>query len=109
MVAEEIDMEYLYLCEVNNKEFDVEHSIKIELEECPLCRDANLPDHKPKRLIAGPSAGRIEYSGQELIDKVKEDAQKYKKEVYGNEYKYASIIGEAKYNELQTLLDHRGK
>lgn len=109
LAVEEIKMEYLYLCEVANREFDAEHSIKIELEECPLCKEANLPIHKPKRLIAGPTAGRMEYSGQELVEKVKEDAQKYKKEVYGSEYKYASIIGETKYNELQTRLDRRGR
>lgn len=102
-------MEYLYLCEVANKEFDAEHSIKIELEECLLCKEANLPSHKPKRLIIGPTAGRIEYSGQELIDKVKEDAQKYKKEVYSSEKLYSNILGENHYHSLQTRLDRRGK
>jgi hypothetical protein len=102
-------MEYLYLCTINNQEFDAEHSIKTELEECLVCKEKGLETHKPKRLIAGPTAGRVELQGRELIDKVKEDTLNFKKEVYGSEKKYANAIGESKYHELQTRLDRRGR
>lgn len=44
--------EYLYLCSVENKEFNSVHSITTELESCPICQEANREDHKPKRLIS---------------------------------------------------------
>lgn len=40
---------YLYMCPVCVKEFEVFHSIKDELKECPICHDK---EHAPKRLIA---------------------------------------------------------
>jgi putative FmdB family regulatory protein len=43
---------YSYRCTINNEEFEEIHSIKIELEICPLCKKKNLPNHKPKRLIS---------------------------------------------------------
>ena len=43
---------YLYFCEHNSLEFEVEHSISDELADCPNCKDTDH-SHKPKRLIAG--------------------------------------------------------
>lgn len=42
---------YNYFCEVH-KEFEVSHSIKDELEECPKCKEEGLPPQKIKRLIS---------------------------------------------------------
>lgn len=43
---------YTYKCEVHN-EFDVEHSIKEKLEDCPKCKDEGLEPKKLVRLING--------------------------------------------------------
>lgn len=43
---------YLYECSTHG-EFEVTHSIKDELDECPHCKEEGLPAKKPKRLIAG--------------------------------------------------------
>jgi putative FmdB family regulatory protein len=43
---------YTYFCKPQKKEFEEFHSIKTELQECPLCKKANLPNHKPERLIS---------------------------------------------------------
>jgi putative FmdB family regulatory protein len=42
---------YTYECETHG-EFEEMHSINEELEECPQCKAAGLPTHKPKRLIS---------------------------------------------------------
>ena len=97
--------EYLYLCETNNKEFDAEHSIKTELEECMICAELGMPNHKPKRLIAGRTSARVELGEQEYRAKIKQDAKDYKREVYQSEEKYANIIGPEKYNHIQTQMD----
>lgn len=41
---------FLYECKIHG-EFEVEHSITIELDECPKCKSEGLPQEKPKRLI----------------------------------------------------------
>lgn len=43
---------YSYFCHINKEEFEEFHSIKTELEECPICKKKKLPNHKPKRLIS---------------------------------------------------------
>jgi putative FmdB family regulatory protein len=101
---------YIYECEPNNQEFEEFHSIKTQLEDCPLCKEKNLPPHKPKRLISGGSGrGIVELSGQEIVSKAKEDAQKMKKDIYSSEQKYANVIGQDKYHEIQTRMDRRGR
>jgi hypothetical protein len=100
---------YEYRCQPQNKEFEEFHSIMIKLEHCPLCKEAGLPDHAPDRLISGGSGrGIVELTGDDLVKKTKEDAAAFKKEVYSNEYQYASVIGESRYQEIQKGLD-RGK
>ena len=50
---------YLYLCKTNDEEFETEHSIKVELEDCPICKEKGLEPHKPYRLIAGSTLGKV--------------------------------------------------
>jgi putative FmdB family regulatory protein len=45
---------YLYECR-NCGEFEITHSIKEELNECPKCQAAGKEPHKPTRLIAPTS------------------------------------------------------
>ncbi len=42
---------YLYQCPIHG-EFEREHSITTELEECPICQEENLEPQKIKRLIS---------------------------------------------------------
>ena len=96
---------YCYLCEVVDEEFEEFHSITKQIEECPLCKEAGREDHKPKRLISGPSAGRVELSGRDYIAKVKEDAKAFKKEVYSSEKAYSNVVGSDTYQRIQQGLD----
>lgn len=97
--------EYLYLCETTNQEFETEHSIKVELEECTICKEKGLPPHKPKRLIAGRTAGKVELEGREFRDKVMADAKQFKKDVYSNENLYANVLGPDRYESIQRQMD----
>jgi hypothetical protein len=93
--------EYLYLCETNNKEFDAEHSIKTELEECMICAELGMPNHKPKRLIAGRTSARVELGEQEYRAKIKADTAEYKRDFYKSEDKIANMVGEERYHKNQ--------
>lgn len=68
---------------------------------CPVCQQETA-----KRLISGGSGrGIVELTGQEYVKKVQEDAQKYKQEVYSSEKKYSNILGESRYQTLQSNID----
>jgi putative FmdB family regulatory protein len=43
---------YLYECSVHG-EFEETHSITIQLEDCPKCKEAGLEPKKLTRLISG--------------------------------------------------------
>lgn len=43
---------YIYECETHGQ-FEEVHSIKIQLEECPKCKEENLKPSKFRRLISG--------------------------------------------------------
>lgn len=45
---------YTYRCEVHG-EFEQEHSIKEQLEDCPKCKEEGLEPKKIVRLISGGS------------------------------------------------------
>jgi hypothetical protein len=101
---------YLYLCETKHCEFEEEHSIKITLEYCPKCEEEGLGQQKLKPLIYGGSGrGIVELYGDELISKCKEDARKIKDEASKDAKKYASIIGEDRYHQIQTQMDRQSK
>jgi hypothetical protein len=98
---------YLYICETNNEEFETTHSIKVEQEDCIICLEKGLPNHKPKALISGPSLGKVVLTGHALTEKTKEDNAKFAREVHSDPKQYANIMGESKYHQLQTQLDRR--
>jgi hypothetical protein len=99
---------YDYLCEVSNEEFECFHSITKELEECEICANKGMEQHKPKRLISGGSGrGIVELTGQDLKNKIKEDAKKLKGEVYSDANKYANVLGETRYQKIQSDMDKR--
>jgi hypothetical protein len=96
---------YTYLCEPLDVEFEEFHSNAIVLETCPECEKANLPQHKPKRLICGTTRGVVQLEGQDLVDKMKEDVKQMKKEMHKDQYKYANLVGESHYQSLQQRID----
>lgn len=53
---------YTYQCEVHD-EFEVEHSIKVNLTECPKCKEEGLKPKKVKRLISGGTSFILNGSG----------------------------------------------
>lgn len=73
-------------------------------EECPKCHTKG----SVKRLISGGSGrGVVELTGDELVAKVKADAQKFKEEMYRDEKTYANVLGESHYQQIQTRLDQQ--
>lgn len=98
---------YLYLCTTTHGEFEEEHSIKIKLEFCPKCQEEGRPNIKIERLINCTSKGTVELYGQDLVDKCKADAKQLQHEASKDANKYASLMGEDKYHQLQTKMDRR--
>ncbi len=73
-------------------------------EECPSCHVKG----KTLRLISGGSGkGMVELTGQELVDKLKGDAQQLKKDAAKSEKVYSNLLGESRYHELQTRMDRQ--
>jgi hypothetical protein len=91
---------YEYLCEISGEEFEEFHSIKIVLEDCPLCKEAGREPHAPKRLISGGSGkGIVEQSFSEMKSNFQNDVNKFKRELYSSENKFANFVGEDVYNK----------
>lgn len=91
---------YEYLCEISGEEFEEFHSIKIVLEDCPLCKEAGREPHAPKRLISGGSGkGIVEQSFQDLKNNFAGDVAKFKRELYSSESKLANVVGESKFHQ----------
>lgn len=97
---------YLYKCPTHG-EFEEEHSIRIKLEFCPKCEAEGNPEVKIERLINCVSRGVVELQGNELIEKLKSDAQQIKKDAAKSEKVYSNLLGESKYHDLQTRMDRR--
>lgn len=94
---------YLYECSIHG-EFEEYHSMSLKLEHCPHCEKENVVS-EVKRLINSTSVGVVELTGQELIDKVKADTQKLKKDMGKSEKIYSNMLGDAQYQKLQTQMD----
>ena len=92
---------YAHLCNNCNKEFELEYSIKANPPDtCPLCNFKG----KVKRLISGTN-GRVELYGHELKQHLKEEGQKFKRDVHNSESLYANVLGEDKYEQVQKRID----
>lgn len=96
---------YEFQCQECKHEWEDFLSIKApDPEECPSCKAKG----KTLRLISGGSGkGTVELYGQELVDKLKGDAQKLKQEAAKDEKVYANLLGEDKYQNLQTKMDQQ--
>lgn len=80
------------------------YSIKTEPPKiCPKCNQETA-----QRVISGGSGrGTVELYGQELADKLKGDVQKLKQDAAKSEKVYANLLGDDKYQQLQTSMDKR--
>lgn len=73
-------------------------------EECPQCKAKG----KVQRLISGGSGkGVVELTGQDLVDKVKSDIRELKGDAAKKEKVYANLLGEDKYQQMQTRMDQQ--
>jgi|SRR6185436_1200616 len=97
---------YLYKCPIHN-EFEEEHSIKIKLDFCPKCKEEGKDEIKIERLINCMTIGVVELTGQDLVNKIKQDAKNLKEDASKNEKIYANLLGEDKYQNLQSQMDRR--
>lgn len=93
--------DHICLNEECKLEFEDFYSIKADLPKCPKCKS------DVRRLISAATPGTVELTGHELNAKLKEDAAKLKREVYSSDKKYANIVGEDKYQAIQSRMDRR--
>lgn len=86
-----------------NHEWEEFRSIKdADPTICPKCEAEGNIIH----LISGGSGkGIVELSGHELVAKTKDDITKLKSDMRTSEKVYANMLGEGKYQELQTRID----
>lgn len=97
---------YLYECGEHG-EFEEYHSISHILTDCPKCKEEGKVPQQLKRLINNISKGIVDLQGQELVDKLKGDAQKLKQEAAKDEKVYANLLGDNHYQALQTRIDQQ--
>jgi hypothetical protein len=96
---------YIYCCQ-RHGEFEEFHSITIKLEDCPKCiEEGTSPPEKVQRLINSMTKGVVQLEGNDLVAFVKESAKNEQREAASNEKKYANLLGEQKYNDMQTRFD----
>jgi putative FmdB family regulatory protein len=94
---------YEHRCDTCKHEWEDSYSIKADPpKECPECKAETVT-----RLISGATKGVVELYGQDLVDKIKADAQKEKAAAAKDEKIYANLLGEDKYHNLQTQMDRR--
>ncbi len=94
---------YEHRCDTCAHEWEAEYSIKADPpKQCPKCQAETVT-----RLISGATKGVVELYGQELVDKIKSDAQKEKARAAKDEKVYANLLGEDRYQSLQKQMDQR--
>jgi putative FmdB family regulatory protein len=92
---------YEHLCETCKHEWEDMYSIKTDPPKvCPACNAETV-----KRLISLGGRGVVELTGQDLVDKIKSDVKVLKKDAAASEKVYANLLGEDKYQSLQTRMD----
>lgn len=96
---------YEHICTAEDCQFEWEDSYSIKLDPPKFCPKCNK--ETAKRLISLGGKGIVELTGQDLVDKCKADAKKIKEEASKDANKYASLIGEDKYNAIQTRMDRQ--
>jgi len=93
---------YEHICGNCQHEWEDIYSWKDPIpNECPECHKKG----KVKRLISLPAQGVVELTGHDLQAKIKSDAQKMKSDMHKSENMYANMLGEEKYQGIQTKMD----
>lgn len=88
-----------------NHEWEDFYSITAEPPTtCPKCGKETA-----KRLLSLSASGRVTLYGDDLVAQVKADTQKLKKDIYSSEKLYSNVLGESKYQDLQTGIDKNKK
>jgi len=94
---------YEHRCDTCQHEWEDSYSIKADPPKtCPSCAAETVT-----RLISSGAKGVVQLQGQELIDKLKGDAQKLKQEAAKSDKVYANLLGDDRYHQLQTKMDQR--
>lgn len=92
---------YEHRCNTCKHEWEEFYSIKADPPKtCPECKAETVV-----RLISLGGKGVVELTGQELVDKLKADAQALKRDMHKNENVYANLLGNDKYEALQKKMD----
>lgn len=94
---------YEHQCQVETCQhvWEDTYSIKVDPPKiCPKCGAESA-----KRLISLGGKGVVELSGQDLINKVKEDTRQLKKDMSKSETIYSNLLGHDKYEALQKKID----
>jgi putative FmdB family regulatory protein len=83
-------MEYEHLCNACNTEFELEYSMHAPVPTlCPLCG----VDGQVKRLISCKNKGRVELTGREYQESIKQGAGDLVKEARRDERLLANLVG----------------
>ena len=96
---------YEHKCQIESCQHEWEDSYSIKADPpkvCPKCGAESV-----KRLISLGGKGVVELYGQDLVEKIKGDAQQLKKDATKSDKVYANLLGESKYHDLQTRMDRR--
>lgn len=95
---------YEHICNACQHEWEDEYSIKVDPpKNCPSCNAEAV-----QRLVSGGNGrGVVELGGNELVEKVKADAQALKKDAAASEKVYANMLGEQRYHDMQTRIDRQ--
>ena len=92
---------YEFQCQECKHEWEDFMSIKApDPANCPKCQHDKIV-----RLCSLGGKGVVELTGQDLVDKLKGDAQTLKKDAAAKEKVYANLLGDDKYQALQTRID----
>ena len=94
---------YEHQCTACLHEWEDDYSIKQDPPKvCPKCNQETA-----KRLISLGSRGVVELTGQDLVDKCKNDAKQIKADMHKSANKYANMLGEDRYQQLQSKMDQQ--
>lgn len=96
---------YEYEC-LKHGIFEEIHGIDEKIEFCPMCLEEGK-EQEVQKIISLCGKGVVELYGQELVSKLKSDAKKIQKDAMKDEKKYSNLLGESKYQDLQTKMDKR--
>lgn len=99
----------VYYHECQNTEclhaWEDQYSIKLDPPKiCPKCNQETA-----KRMISMTANPIVELSGDDLVKKVKGDANQMRRDMHKSENLYSNLLGPDRYQSMQTKMDKRGK